>query len=225
MDVTTRQGPAFAVARIDLSGGESVSVEAGAMMGTSGGVELESKVEGGLLKGIKRSVLGGESLFLTRFTAPSEGGWVDCAARLPGDITVLDVDGAMNLTKGAWLCSSEGVEIDTKWGGLKQVVGGEGGFLVHATGKGQVVAACYGALDEYELADGETQVLDSGHLVAFSDGLEFSTRTVSSGLVTSLKSGEGFVFDFKGPGKVWTQSRSPRDLVEWLTAELPFSRE
>jgi uncharacterized protein (AIM24 family) len=83
MDVTTRQSPAFAVARVTLAGGESVSVEAGAMMGMSGGVELESKVQGGLLKGLKRSVLGGESLFLTRFTASGEGGWVDCAARRP----------------------------------------------------------------------------------------------------------------------------------------------
>jgi uncharacterized protein (TIGR00266 family) len=138
---------------------------------------------------------------------------------------VLDVDGATNLTQGSWLCSSEGVEIDTKWGGLKNVVGGEGGFLVHATGQGQVVAACYGALDEVTLKAGESQVLDSGHLVAFSDGLEFKTRTVSKGIVQSLKSGEGFVFEFTGPGNIWTQTRSPKDLISWLTTELPFSRD
>jgi uncharacterized protein (TIGR00266 family) len=228
MDVTPRQGPAFAVARIGLSGGEEVSVEAGAMMGHSGGVELESKIEGGLVKGLKRSVLGGESLFVTKYVAPAEGGWVDCAARLPGDLSVLGVDGSVNLTKGSWLCSSEGVEIDTKWGGFKNLAGGEGGFLVRATGQGQTVAACYGALDHITLKDGEEQVLDSGHLVAFSDGLDYSTRTVAKGakgIVKSFTSGEGFVFEFTGPGEVWTQTRSPSELVDWLTNALPFSRD
>jgi uncharacterized protein (TIGR00266 family) len=228
MDVTTRQGPAFSVARIQLGAGEDVSVEAGAMMGHSGGVELQTKVEGGLVKGLKRSMLGGESLFINKFVAPPEGGWVDCAARLPGDVSVLSVEGALNLTKGSWLCSSAGVEIDTKWGGWKNLAGGEGGFLVRASGQGEVVAACYGALDEVTLSDGETQVLDSGHLVAFSDGLDFSTRPVSGGakgIVKSFTSGEGFVFEFRGPGQLWTQTRSPGQLIDWLADALPFSRD
>jgi len=228
MDVTVRQGPAFAVARVGLGGGEEVKVEAGAMMGHSGGVELDSKIEGGLMKGLKRSVLGDESLFITKYVAPGEGGWVDCAARLPGDITVLGVDGAVNLTRGSWLCSSEGVEIDTKWGGFKNVAGGEGGFLVRAEGQGQVVAACYGALDQHTLDDGDEQILDSGHLVAFSDGIDYETRTVVKGvkgLAKSFTSGEGFVFEFRGPGQVWTQTRSQRDLIDYLTQALPFSRD
>ncbi len=198
------------------------------MMGHSGGVELESKIEGGLMKGLKRSVLGDESLFITKYMAPADGGWVDCAARLPGDISVLGVDGGVNLTKGSWLCSSQGVEIDTKWGGFKNVMGGEGGFLVRAEGQGDVVAACYGGLDEVTLKDGESHVLDSGHLVAFSDGLDYETRTIgkgAKGLVKSFTSGEGFVFDFTGPGQIWTQTRSPAELISWLTTALPFSRD
>lgn len=227
MQVTPRHAPAFAVARVELSGAEVVSVEAGAMMGHSAGVELEAKVEGGLMKGLKRSVLGGESLFISKYTAPSQGGWVDCAARLPGDITVLEVNGAVNLTRGSWLCSSQGIEIDTQWGGFKNLAGGEGGFLVRAAGNGQAVAACYGALEAVTLAAGETQVLDSGHLVAFSDGLDYTTRTMSKGargLVKSVTSGEGLVFEFRGPGQVWVQSRNPGQLVDWLTQALPFSR-
>ncbi len=56
------------------------------MMAHSVGVQLEARMEGGLLKGLKRSVLGGESSFVTTFTAPPEGGWIDLAARLPGDL-------------------------------------------------------------------------------------------------------------------------------------------
>lgn len=223
MDVAIRHNPSFAVARLTLAAGESCRLESGAMMATSAGIESESKMEGGLLKGLKRSVLGGESFFVSRYSAPS-GGWVDCAARLPGDITVIAVNGALNMSRGAWLASSDGVEIDAKWGGFKNLMGGEGGFVVRATGQGPVVAACYGALDVVTLGPGEGYVLDSGHMVAFSDGLEFTTRMVNKGLVQTLKSGEGLVFEFTGPGDVWTQSRNPNEFVGWLTSVLPFSR-
>jgi uncharacterized protein (AIM24 family) len=30
--------------------------------------------------------------------------------------------------------------------------------------------------------------------------------------------------DIQGPGTVWTQSRNPTALVDWLTMVLPFTR-
>jgi uncharacterized protein (TIGR00266 family) len=194
-------------------------------MATSASIAVEAKMEGGLMKGLKRQVLGGESLFVTRLVAGPTGGWADLAARLPGDIGVIDVDGGVSLARGAWLCSSDGVEINTKWGGFKNLAGGEGGFLVRAEGRGQVVASCYGALDVFDLGTGESLILDSGHMVAFSDGMTYTTRKVTSGLMQTLKSGEGLVFEFTGPGRLWAQTRNPDELVTWLTAKLPFSRD
>lgn len=225
MNLAIRHDPAFAVVRAELAAGEEIRLEAGAMMAMSAGVELESKMEGGLKKGLMRSVLGGESLFVTKLRATNAGDWVDAGPRLPGDVKVLDVDGSINLTRGAWLLSDAGVEIDTKWGGFKNLVGGEGGFLVHASGQGQVVVSCYGAMEVYELAAGDRLVLDSGHLVAYEPDLTMTTRKVTSGIMQTLKSGEGLVFEFTGPGKVWAQTRNPNELIAWLTAELPFSRQ
>lgn len=139
-------------------------------------------------------------------------------------MTAIAVDGGVNLVRGAWLCSSEGIDLDTTWGGFKNLAGGEGGFPVRTEGRGQVLATCYGALDEVELGPGEQMVLDSGHLVAFGDGVSYTTRKVTRGLMQTLKSGEGLVFEFTGPGRLWTQSRNPHELVTWLTAKLPFSR-
>jgi len=224
MDIQIRHNPAFAVARAILAPGESIKAESGAMMATSGGVAVESKMEGGLMKGLKRSVLGGESLFMTTLTAGEQGGYVDCAARLPGDAFVLDVDGAYNLTRGSWLCSESSITLDTKWGGLKNLAGGEGGFAVHATGTGKVVVACYGAVEKVTLGAGEQTIVDSGHLVAFSAETAFTTRKVTSGLMQTLKSGEGFVLDFTGPGEIYVQSRNPSEFIAWLTNVLPFSR-
>lgn len=226
MNVTTRHSPSFAVARIELGSNESIKAESGAMMATSAGIEIESRMQGGLMKGLKRSMLGGESLFVTTYSAGGSGGWVDVAARLPGDVITLQVDGgALNIAKGGWLASGADVELDTKWGGFKNVFGGEGGFLIHASGRGPVVVACYGALDTIELAAGESVVIDGGHVVAFDPGVQFITRKVTKGLMTTLKSGEGLVMEFTGPGRVLTQSRNPDELVAWLANALPFRRE
>lgn len=224
MEVTIRHGPSFAVARCALAGGEAMKTESGAMSATSAGVEIEARMQGGLMKGLKRSMLGGESLFMTTLTAPSEGGWVDVAARLPGDVIVLPVGEGLNLTRGSYLASSDETDIDTKWGGFKNVFGGEGGFLIHAKGGGTVVVSCYGALDTVELAAGDSVVVDSGHLVAFDPGIAFTTRKAATGLMSTVKSGEGFVMQFTGPGTIHTQTRNPDALVTWLTEVLPFSR-
>jgi uncharacterized protein (TIGR00266 family) len=225
MEVEIRDSPSFAVGRCTLAPGEAMKAEAGAMMAHSIGLEVEAKVQGGLMKGLKRSILGGESLFMTTWTAPEGGGWIDVAANLPGDLSVLDISGEMNVTQGAWLASTNEIELDTKWGGFKNVFGDEGGFLIRCNGTGKIVVACYGAIEALELAAGEKVVLDSGHLVAFDPTVEFITRKVTKGIMQTLKSGEGFVMEFTGPGRVLTQTRNPQGLIGWLTTELPFSRE
>jgi uncharacterized protein (TIGR00266 family) len=225
LEITVRHNPALAVARVALGPNETCRAEGGAMMATSGGVTVEARAQGGFMKALKRKALGGESFFMTTYTAPAAGGWVDCTAALPGDVTAIEVDAAgLNLTKGAYLCSASTVEIETEWGGFKNLAGGEGGFLLRAGGSGPVAAACYGALDVVELSAGEQLVLDSGHLVAFSDGVSYETRMVAKGLMQTVKSSEGLVFEFTGPGRVWMQSRNKQDLVGWLTDALPFTQ-
>jgi uncharacterized protein (AIM24 family) len=61
-------------------------------------------------------------------------------------------------------------------------------------------------------------------MVAYSEGTQYQLRKVTGGVIQSLKSGEGFVFEFTGPGRVWTQSRNPSEFISWLTTVLPFSR-
>ena len=143
MNVETRHSPAFAVGRVHLEPNEQLRVESGAMMAMSTGVTVQSSTQGGVMKGLKRSVLGGESLFVSTYTAPAHGGWVDVAHHLTGDIIVAGIlpDQPMFVTKGCWLANSVGVELDTKWGGFKNMFGGEGGFLIHASGQGTIVLA------------------------------------------------------------------------------------
>jgi len=219
VEVQTRQGPAYGVARLTLAANEPVRVESGAMMAMSTGVTLQAKAEGGIMKSLKRAALGGESFFVSTYTASASGGFVDVAARLPGDITTYDVVAGRSLfiQKGSWLANEAAVNIDAQWGGFKNMFGSEGGFIVRADGQGTVVFACYGALEVWNLQAGQTITVDTGHMVAYEDSITMTIRKASGGgLVQSFKSGEGLVFDFSGPGRVWTQTRNPNELIGWI---------
>ena len=222
VQIQTRQGPAYGVARITLAPNEAVRVESGAMMAMSAGIALSSKAEGGVLKSLKRAALGGESFFVSTYTAPAAGGFVDVAARLPGDIISFDVSPATPLfiQKGSWLANDAGVEINTQWGGFKNMFGSEGAFIVRAEGQGPVVFACYGALETWDLQAGQSITVDTGHMVAYEGTVSMALRKAAGGIVQSFKSGEGIVFDFTGPGKVWTQTRNPNELLGWISASL-----
>jgi uncharacterized protein (TIGR00266 family) len=222
MEIQTRHTPAYGVARLTLGGGEQVRVESGAMMAMSAGVVLQSKAEGGIMKSLKRAALGGESFFVSTYTAPAGGGFVDVAARLPGDLTAYTVTDVQPLfiSKGSWLANEASVQINTQWGGFKNMFGAEGGFIIRAEGAGEAVFACYGALEVWNLAVGQSFTVDTGHMVAYEASVTMELRKAAGGLVQSFKSGEGLVFDFTGPGKVWTQTRNPNELLGWISATL-----
>jgi uncharacterized protein (TIGR00266 family) len=226
MQVTLRHNPSFAVARAELEGNESLRVEAGAMMAMSDGVTLDAKMEGGFLKALKRGALGGESFFITTYTAPPQGGWVDLAANLPGDLIVTGVtqDQPMFITSGSWIASDAGVTFDTQWGGFKNLFGGEGGFVGHASGHGTVVISCFGALDTISLQPGERVIVDTGHAVAWAPTVTFQVRSAGGGIGQMVKSAEGLLFEFTGPGWVMTQSRNPQGLINYLSARMPGNR-
>ncbi len=225
MNIETRQGPAYAVARITLDPNESVRAESGAMMAMSSSVTLSSNAQGGVLKSLKRVALGGESFFVSTYTASDQGGYVDLAARLPGDIAVIDVDPSMPLfiSRGSWLANHNSITIDAQWGGFKNLFGSEGGFIVRAEGQGPVVFGCYGALEQIDLAAGESIVVDTGHMVAYDACVTMNLRQAAGGLVQSFKSGEGLAFEFTGAGRVWVQTRNPTELLGWIQAAVGTS--
>ncbi len=189
-------------------------------MATVPSVNVEARAEGGIMRSLKRAALGGESFFITSYTAPPEGGWVDVAAFLPGDIHVVDVDPGLGwfVQKGSWLAGAETIEIDTKWGGFKNMFGSEGGFILKAEGVGPMVLSAYGAIESWDLAPGQTVTLDTGHMVAYTESVQMQLRKVAGGLVQTFKSGEGLVFDFTGPGKLLVQTRNPNEFLGFIAA-------
>jgi uncharacterized protein (TIGR00266 family) len=223
MQVDIRYSPAFALAVITLPPGGAVKAEAGAMTSMSGGVEIETKAQGGLFKGLKRSVLGGESFFINTFRSQA-GGHVAVAAKLPGDMRLLPLTGATWFVQsGSWIASDPAVEVDTKWGGAKTFFGGEGLFLLKCSGTGDVLVSSYGAIVERQIPPGESYVIDTGHVVAFPEGMQYGVEKAGSWKST-IFGAEGLVVRFQGPGTVWLQTRSPQDLIGWLSAHMPGDR-
>ncbi|NNE72724.1 MAG: TIGR00266 family protein [Acidimicrobiales bacterium] len=220
MEVEKRQAPAFGVTRITMGPNERVRAESGALMATTPTVAVESKAEGGVLRSLKRAALGGESFFVTSYIAPAEGGWIDVAASLPGDADVIEVEPgvAWFVLEGSWLASSDSVELDTKWGGFKNLFGSEGGFILRAAGQGTMVVAAYGAIEVWDLEPGQTITLDTGHMVAYEESVQMQLRKVTGGLVQTFKSGEGLVFDFTGPGRLLVQTRNPNEFLSFIGA-------
>lgn len=211
--------PSFAQVTLSLSAGEAVRAEAGAMVTHTDGVAVETEASGGIVDSLKRSVLGGESLFQNTFTA-ERAGEVTLAPPLPGDVVAHDLDGRLLVQSGSYLASDVEVGLDTRFGGGRTFFGGEGLFLLELEGSGPVYLSSYGAVDAHELEAGERFVVDTGHVVAFDDELTFDVERVG-GLRSTLFSGEGLVCSFEGPGTVWTQSRSTDAFLSWLIPQLP----
>ncbi|MFJ9607372.1 TIGR00266 family protein [Kitasatospora sp. NPDC101176] len=224
MHVETRHQPGFAVARCVLAAGESLVGQSGSMYRSSPGLEIEAMAQGGVLASLKRAALGGSSLFLTRYTAQSAQGWVDLVHQLPGDVAGLEVtaDHPVQVTQGNWLGCSSGVAPQTKWAGMQNLLGGEGGFVLRMEGAGTVVLGCYGALDAVELGPGEQLTVAAGHIVGYDADVTLAVRRMARGrTIRSLKTGQFLVCDLTGPGRVLLQTRSPNEMVSYIQENLP----
>jgi uncharacterized protein (TIGR00266 family) len=182
---------------------------------------VETKAQGGLLASLTRSVLGGESFFMNTFRAPASGGEIMLAPELPGDVFTYQLQGeSLMVQSGSYLASSEEVAVDTKWGGAKTFFSREGLFMLKCSGTGTLILSSYGAIHQLELAAGQSYTVDTGHLVAFCEGLGFKIRAIG-GLKSTLFGGEGLVVDLSGPGQVFLQTRSEDAFLDWLIPKLP----
>jgi uncharacterized protein (TIGR00266 family) len=213
--------PSYSMAKVALETNEKISVESGSMVSMSSNISVDTQMKGGLLKSLARSVLGGESFFINSYQAIDDSGEIMLSPTLPGDVFTMDLHGETYLVQsGSFLASSEGITMDTKWGGAKTFFGGEGLIMLRCVGSGTLILSSYGAIHELDLQDGESYTVDTGHLVAFSEKIGFNVRTIG-GLKSTIFGGEGLVIDLTGPGKILMQTRSVGAFLDWLLKKIP----
>ena len=225
MQIEIGYRPAQAMARVALAPGESVVAEAGAMVGMSPNVQMTTQ-SGGLMKGLKRRLLGGESFFQNTFTAQNGPGEVLLAHNLAGDMAVLEMTPqGYFIQSSSYVASTPNVQIDTKVGGFRSFFAGEGIFVLQATAQspGSVVVGAFGGIQQLD-CDGSL-VIDTGHLVAWDATLQYNVGKSASGWISSFFSGEGLVCHFQGQGRIWIQTRNPVEYGQTVGRMLPPRKE
>lgn len=223
MQHEVRYNPAYSLLEVELETGESIEAEAGAMVYMSPGIEIKTKAKGGVFGALKRNLLGGESFFTNTFTAVS-GGTLGLAPPFQGDITHHKLNGeTLYIQSGSYIASTPEIEIDTKWGGTKSFFSREGLFLLKASGQGDIYVSSFGAIHEVKM-EGEKFTIDTGHMVAFTEGLDYKVRKVG-GIKSTIFSGEGLVAEFEGTGTLYLQTRSMDSFFTWLIPYLPRTNQ
>jgi uncharacterized protein (TIGR00266 family) len=215
-----RYKPAFATLFLTLKPGERIFAEAGSMASMAGSLSMKTDFFGGLIPGLLKAFLGGESLFLNQFGNPtSEPQELVLTQSTIGDITTITLNGnELCLQPGAYIAHTPGVKVDMQWAGFSSWFAGEGLFKLKLSGRGMIFFGAYGGLSEVRVKD--EFVVDNSHLVAYEPVISMNIG-MSGGLVGSVTSGEGFVNRLKGSGKIYLQSRSVGGLVKFLRPKLP----
>ena len=224
MEIEILYRPSYSLSVVKLQPNEEIRVEAGAMVSMSQSVSIETKATGGFLKSLGRAVLGGESFFQNYFKASAAGGEITLAPELPGDVFSLELKGEKLLVQsGSFMACEAGVELNAKIS-AKALVSAEGFSMLEASGTGTLLLSSYGAIHEKNLAAGEKYIVDTTHLVAFNAEMPITPKSVG-GLKSTLLSGEGFVVELTGPGRLLMQTRSPHAFLSWLIPNLPFKKQ
>ena len=217
--------PAHSLAIAQLGAGEMVRAESGAMVSMTSNVQVQTKATrkktGGLFKGLKRAMLGGESFFTNTFTASGGPGHVTLAPTLCGAMVVHDLapNEELLIQGSSYVAAPDTVTIDTQFQGFKGFFSGESLFFLSATGQGPVLMNAFGAIETLDL-NGE-MIVDTGHLVAFSSGIQYSVTKAASGWIASYLSGEGLVLKMQGQGRLYIQSRNPSEYGQAVGRKLP----
>lgn len=215
---------AFPIVKFFLQRGERIKAESDAMIAMSSTIDVEGKMEGGILGGLARKFLSGESMFFQELIASRGAGELLIGHSEPGGILDLELDGSYGLRvqKNGFLASTEGIQVDTHVQNLaKGFLSGEGFFILNIQGKGTVFVSSYGVIHPINLDDGEEMIIDNGHLVAWADYMEYSIEKASKGYLSSFTSGEGLVCRFRGPGVILIQTRNPDSFRGWIASMFP----
>ena len=200
--------------------GQTLCTESGAMSWMSPNMRMETNSGGGLKKMFGR-LISGESLFMNEYTAENGSGMIAFASSFPGSIIPYQVTegNGIIVQKRGFLAMEKGLELSVyfqkKLG--KGFFGGEGFIMQKISGNGLVFLEIDGHCKEYELAAGESIIVDTGFLAAMSETCQMDIQTVQ-GAKNIFLGGEGlFHTKITGPGKVYIQSMPLIQTAEALT--------
>lgn len=211
------KGTPLPVLIMNLSAGEQIKTEQGAMSWMSPNMEMSTNAGGGIGKAFGR-MFSGESMFQNIYTCRGGDGLLACASSFPGEILPIQISANCTIAaqKSAFLACESGVEMSVHFQkkGLAGFFGGEGFILQKFTGNGIVFLEIDGSVIEYTLAAGQSLVVDTGILAAMDLSVSVDIQSVK-GVGNALFGGEGlFNTVLTGPGRIWLQTMPKSTLAQ-----------
>jgi uncharacterized protein (TIGR00266 family) len=223
------RGAEMQFVEIELDPGEAAIGEAGSMMFMDAGIGMDTVFGDGAaqsggffgkLLGAGKRLVTGESLFTTVYTNQAQGKQrIAFAAPYPGKILPMnlrELGGTLLCQKDAFLCAARGVSLGIAFQQKLSVgfFGGEGFIMQKLDGDGLAFVHAGGTVVKRDLAPGQTLMVDTGCVVAYTPNVNFEIQYVGK-IKTALFGGEGLFFakltGGSSGGTIWLQS-------------LPFSR-
>ena len=204
----------FPLVEIALEKGEKVFIQQGSMVYHTPSVVLNTQLNarkgsgvGKLVGALGRSVVSGESMFITQASSNDDDGLLALAPSMPGQVIALELgEKQYRLNDGAFLALDGSAQYKMERQSLgRAIFGGQGGLFVMTTeGEGTLLANSFGSIKKIELENQEITI-DNAHVVAWSSDLDYNIHFENS-FFQSIGTGEGVVNTFKGTGEVYVQS-------------------
>lgn len=204
----------FPLVEITLEKGEKVFIQQGSMVYHTPSVVLNTQLNarkgsgvGKLVGALGRSVVSGESMFITQASSNDDDGLLALAPSMPGQVIALELgEKQYRLNDGAFLALDGSAQYKMERQSLgRAIFGGQGGLFVMTTeGEGTLLANSFGSIKKIELENQEITI-DNAHVVAWSSDLDYNIH-FENNFFQSIGTGEGLVNTFKGTGEVYIQS-------------------
>ena len=215
-------GTPFPAVVCTLQRGEQMKTEKGSMVWMDPCMSMETT--GGGVKKMFSKAFSGESMFQNIYTAQSDGR-IAFGSSFPGQILPIEIKPGQEFIaqKMAFLASEIGVDISIHFNQKlgKGFFGGEGFIMQRLSGQGTAFLECDGSLVRYELAAGQSMVVDTGNVLGFTSGVNLDIQRVQ-GAKNVMFGGEGlFNTILTGPGTIFLQTMPLATVADTIAAHLP----
>lgn len=206
-----------ALVEIILKQGEHAMIERGSMVYHDGNVELTGELNsrgGGFLSALGRSLVSGESLFITKAVGKAPSSKIAVAPCVPGIIEILQVSDAnpWTINDGAFLACGGNVNYRVRRQSVSQGFLGTGGlFVMESTGTGEMLIHSCGDIKVIELDGTAPFVVDNDRALAWTSSLDYTVEAASG--LFGFTTGEGFVNRYSGRGTILVQTRNFKSAV------------
>ncbi|WCC46573.1 AIM24 family protein [Tenacibaculum finnmarkense] len=193
---------------IEFEKNEKLIAEKGTLIYCDGEYSLNSKIEAKNYKNWIAKIFGGKSLTYNVYTA-KENLKLALSTKDSAEIFSIDIleDSPILIEPNLHFARTIGLEFILEKKDWKTTL--NDGLKLKTIGNGTLFLKGYGKIIEQEINSEKPIFIDEDALIAFEDSLE--VKTISKNLKEFITSGEGLLFEIKGNGKIWIQTRKKNE--------------